>query len=362
MKRVLLAAACLLGASSFGAPPERDVTFVSTSDSHYREPDHKFGSHNAMNRASVEEMNRLVDLEWPEKLGGGKIAKPRGVVVLGDCIDDGDRKEGGRILSAEQYGFFVADFGLDGCDSLLRYPVFEGWGNHDGPPEGKEKSGFSFQGMLKKRNARRLEKGLISNVSGNGLHYSWDWDDVHFVHLNFYPADRQRAGVHYSPVWHDPQDSLAFLKADLAEKVGASGRPVVLLSHCGFDTDWWVAEDWKEMYDAAKAYNVILYLYGHTGTGIGQWAPPGEAVKWNTINDGHADAGFFVLRITGDRLRAAYRSKAGLKVSKGADGKVVMDWGGQWEWKLLLDRELPRARGDAAAPTTAEGGRSEVRP
>ena len=89
---------CLVAATL----PARDVTFLSTSDSHYREPDHRAGNHNDLNRASLEEMNRITGLAWPEKLGGGKIAKPRGLVMLGDLIDDGDRAENGRKISAEQ--------------------------------------------------------------------------------------------------------------------------------------------------------------------------------------------------------------------------------------------------------------------
>ena len=42
-------------------------------------------------------------------------------------------------------------------------------------------------------------------------------------------------------------------------------------------------------------------MYGHTGTGVGAWAPAGEEKKWTLINDGHTDIGFFVIRITGDR-------------------------------------------------------------
>ena len=339
MKRIMTGLLCVVSALALAAE-HRDITFLSTSDSHHREPDHKAGNHNAMNRASIEEMNAITNVAWPEKIGGGHIGKPSGVVMLGDCIDDGDRKEGARCLSDEQYKLWLADFGLDGTDGQLKYPVFEGWGNHDGPPVGKEKSGFSFQDHLKKRNLIRKEKGLISNVSSNGLHYSWDWGDVHFVQMNIYPADQQRAGIHYSPVWHDPQGSLTFLKQDLADKVGTNGRPVVLLSHCGFDTDWWVKEDWAAAYEAAKTYNVVLYLYGHTGTGVLQWAPSGEPKKWDAINDGHTDAGFFVVQITDNRLRAAYRTKAGLKVTKKPDGKTVMDWDGQWEWKFLLDRKL----------------------
>lgn len=340
MRMMLLGLLCFAGALARAVPPPRDVTFLSVSDCHYREPDHKLGSHNHLNRASVQEMNAISGRDWPAALGGGKIARPRGAVVLGDCIDDGDRKSGGREISAEQYSFFLEDFGLTGSEGLLKYPSFEGWGNHDGPPQGKEKTGFSFQREIRKRNLIRKQKGLISNLSSNGLHASWDWDDVHFVQLNLYPADRQRAGIHYSPVWHDPQDSLSFLKQDLAGKVGDSGRPVVLMSHCGFDTDWWAKEDWKALYDGARAYNVILYLYGHTGTGILKWAPEGEDKRWNVINDGQMENGFFVIRITEDRLCAAYRFKAGMTSSKQSEGKVVMNWPGTWDWKFLLDIEL----------------------
>ena len=52
----------------------------------------------------------------------------------------------------------------------------------------------------------------------------------------------------------------------------AKDRPVVILSHCGFDTDWWHTNDWKAAYEAAKPYNVVLYMYGHTGTGLRKWS------------------------------------------------------------------------------------------
>jgi cytolysin (calcineurin-like family phosphatase) len=313
----------------------RDVTFISTSDCHYRETEHKLGHHNDLNRASIEEMNRITSVDWPDKLGGGKITKPRGVVVLGDLIDDGDMK-----TSAAQFRLFVADFGLDGTDGVLKYPVFEGWGNHDGPPKGKERNGFSSQAQIRQRNQIRKQKGLISNLSDNGLHYSWDWDDVHFVQLNLYPADQQRAGVRYSPDWHDPQGSLSFLKKDLAEKVGQSGRAVVLMSHCGFDTDWWVTADWQELYDAVNQYNIVLYLYGHSGTGLRAWAPEGESKKWDCINDGQTEKGFFIIQITDDRLRAAHRCKSGLNYRKTSAGAMHHEWTGAWEWKFPWEKKL----------------------
>ena len=338
----LLRTILLLGlpAAAMAAPPARNVTFLSCSDTHYREPDHRLGCNNDLSRATVEEMNRITTLAWPDKLGPDRIGKPRGVVLLGDLIDDGDRAGNGRRISEEQYKLFQADFGLDGTDGLLKYPVFEGWGNHDGPPIGKEKGGFSSQGQIKQRNAIRKQKKLIANISDNGLHYSWDWDNVHFAQLNIYPADQQRAGVKYSPVWHDPQGALSFLKADLAKNVGTSGRPVVLMAHCGFDTDWWVAQDWADLYAGCKTYNVVLYLYGHSGTGVSAWAPPGEEKKWNCINDGQATTGFFVINLTGNRLRAAYRLKSGVKFTKMPDGKQEHTWDGKWDWKWLVDKKI----------------------
>ena len=68
----------------------RDVTFLSTSDSHYRQEDHAQGNHNALNAATIAEMNGIAKVAWPEKLGGGLIAKPRAVLSLGDLIDNGD--------------------------------------------------------------------------------------------------------------------------------------------------------------------------------------------------------------------------------------------------------------------------------
>jgi cytolysin (calcineurin-like family phosphatase) len=337
-----LLSVCLLPLTLLWSAPERNVTFISTSDSHYRESDHPLGTHNDLNLASIKEMNRLPELTWPDKLGGGIIGRPRGVLVLGDLIDDGDSSRTG-YHSAEQWKLFTADFGLTGTDGLLKYWVFEGWGNHDGPPVGKEKA-FSTQAELKKRTQIRLQQKQISNVSSNGLHYSWDWDDVHFVQLNLYPADKQNPTVHYSPIWHDPQGSLQFLKDDLRSKVGASGRPVVLMSHCGFDTDWWCSEDWDAVYQAAKNYNIVLYLYGHTGTGIKQFSPPGEAVKWDCINDGQTENGFFVIQITGTRIRAAMRLKEGLQRTRSTTGSSQHNWEGKWGWKWFLDKKITHER------------------
>ncbi len=203
-----------------------DVTFLVTSDSHYDAFENE--DRNERDRVTIERMNRITGIRWPEQLGGDLIAQPRGVAVLGDVIDDGDRMKKGKNQSELQFRSFVADFGLDGTDGRLKYQVFEGWGNHDGPPIGKERFGFSFQSQLKKRNKLRLQKGLIAKVSENGLHYSWDWGTVHFVQLNLYPGNTPHPKTRYSAAYHDPQHSLDFLKADLGADVGKSGRPAAV--------------------------------------------------------------------------------------------------------------------------------------
>ncbi|MCX7047388.1 MAG: metallophosphoesterase [Candidatus Sumerlaeota bacterium] len=324
--------------------PQRNITFIATSDVHYDAFENE--DRNDRVRDTIQRMNAITSESWPASLGGGAIQKPRGVVALGDVIDDGDRIFEGKKQTAPQYAFFAADFGLDGTDGKLKYPVYEGWGNHDGPPAGKERNGFSFQAELKKRNALRKEKGWLTGLSENGLHYSWDWDDVHFIQLNIYPADTQNPNVKYSAEWHNPQGSLTFMKEDLAKRVGSSGRPVALMSHCGFDTNWWIAEDWKAAYEAAKPYNVILYLYGHTGTGVSEWAPAGESQKWATINTGQAENGFFVVQIENNSMRYAYCVKKWI-IEKTPGAPDKKRWEGIWEWKWPKKVELKPA---AATP------------
>jgi len=344
----LVLAAAAAGCEAHGQPQQakRDVTFLATSDVHYDAFENE--DRNARVRDTLRQMNEIGAVAWPAQLGGGLIAKPRAVLVLGDLLDDGDRMFQGKVQGAQQWEYFKADFGFDGTDGLLKYPVFEGVGNHDGPPAGREKFGFSFQAELKKRNALRKQRGWLANLAANGLHYSWDWGDVHFVQLNLYPADQQHPAIHYSAQYHDPQGALAFLKQDLASQVGASGRPVVLLSHCGFDTDWWHPDDWKAVYEAAKPYNVILYMYGHTGTGLRDWKPAGEEKPFTCINTGQTENGFFVIQITGDRVRAAYRIKQWTE-TKIAGAPPQRTWTGKWEWKHLLEKKISAPAACSAA-------------
>ena len=103
----------------------RSVTFISTSDSHFKAFESK--GWNKYNTETIEEINRIAGKPWPEKLGGDKIDAPRGVVMLGDCIDDGDKVVGDKDYTAEQFKAFIAHFGLDAADGMLKFRVYETW-------------------------------------------------------------------------------------------------------------------------------------------------------------------------------------------------------------------------------------------
>ena len=319
-----------------------DVTFLVTSDSHYDAFENE--DRNERNRATVVAMNHIAELTWPEKLGGERIGTPRAVLLLGDVLDDADRRFQGKSQGQQQWAYFVADFGLDGTDGRLKFPVFEGWGNHDGPPAGKERHGFSFQAQLKQRNQLRKAKGLISDLSDNGLHYSWDWDGVHFVQLNLYPGDEPHPKTRYSPAYHHPQRSLSFLRADLAANVAKSGRPVVLVHHYDLQgTDWWHDDERNAYREAIGDYNVVAVFHGHTGTGVYKWQ------GLDVVNTGQTENGFFVVQITDTRLRLAYRLKDGQQRGKKPDGTTDYEWGGAWTWRHLLDKPVLRPGKASAA-------------
>jgi len=117
-----------------------------------------------------------------------------------------------------------------------------------------------------------------------------------------------------------------------------------------FDTDWWHPDDWKALYDAVKPYNVILYLYGHSGTGLRRWKPQGEERPLTCVNTGQTENGFFVVQITQHRIRLAYRAKR-WTLEKPPSGRRKRTWSGEWEWKHLLEKKL------SSSPRRAEEAR-----
>lgn len=298
---------------SFRTEDERvrnELTFIVASDPHFGlspETD-------AVNYATIDAMHELPGARFPEKVGGGIIPTPRGVLLTGDLVENGNARDG-----AEQWKAFEAAYGVSG-EGYCQYPVFEGFGNHDGNADRPPRLG------VKARNARR--PGL-ARISENGLHYSWDWDDFHFVSVNLYVGSRASPAQEKRGSWTDPQKSLEFLREDLAASVGKSGRPVLIYHHYGFDgySNGWYAEEERQAYfEAIKDYNVIAIFYGHTH-GVG-------AMKWNGVDAYNAPAAqpapgrFLVVRVTREDLVVAER--------KGAE------WGLSWRKSLKLPLLRPQ--------------------
>jgi hypothetical protein len=209
------------------------------------------------NRRFVERVIALPGSSLPETMGGGTVASDlRGLINTGDLIDSLD-KTGGPYPAMQRFEWdrYVADYGLTGKDGRIPLPVYEIHGNHDGP----QGDTFVIDAIID-RNKRR--PGVV-HVSSNGLHYSWDWGPVHLINLGIFvgEGEQRREDHHYAP-----RASLEFLRSDLEEQVGDSGRPVILSHHLHLDAPEydWPAEDLAAYYNLIRDYNVIAIFNGHT--------------------------------------------------------------------------------------------------
>jgi hypothetical protein len=223
-------------------------TFFAIGDTQINIP--RWGT--AGTEKAIEWMNALPDKPFPY---GGKVGSPRGVVVIGDMVDD--------IKNPENWALYKTLFDVRG-KARLRFPVYESIGNHelDGANRGTQMS--NVQREFIERN--KLRKGSF-HFDPLGYHYSWDWGRMHFVMLNSFPGTTPRPVYNRNTPWNDPQNSFAFLEKDLKEQVGDSGRPVVLLWHYGlrgWGLDmWWTPEDLANLKRAIAPYNIALILHGH---------------------------------------------------------------------------------------------------
>lgn len=282
---------------------KNDVTFFVGSDSHYGRENNA-----AINRRVIDEMNALPGEKLPASVGGGIVQTPRGVAMNGDLLDEGFIAE----TAHAQWADFCRDYGLTGRDGRLCYPVYEGFGNHDGgPTKSVPRAG------IKERNLKRI--GLTS-VSEDGHHYSWDWDHVHLVQLNLFGGDGPEDVKGVNGPEHDPQGALRFLKEDLAKNIGNSGRWVVVFQHFGWlggMSDWWQPEAKERFYEVVKPYRIACLVNGHSH---------GAAfVPWHdllTIHDGSTARGdgdtgdFLVVRITDKELIVIQRKIGGWGIQK----------------------------------------------
>jgi cytolysin (calcineurin-like family phosphatase) len=252
----------LIGTSAW----ENSFFFLVVSDSHYGKSDRQ------KNVETINRMNGIGGLDLPGWLSG-KVGMPLGVIHCGDILDN---------ANDTAYQQFEEDYGLTG-NGLLKFPVYETFGNHDG----------GLDQVVRQGTIRRnpLRPALVA-ISDNGLHYSWDWNGVHFVNLGSYPGNEwiDTCGwCHYfKDPFREPLFSRRFLQDDLLNNVGSSGRPVVIIQHYGWDGFsklWWTEPDRDSLAATIKPYQVIGIFHGHshavehrTWNGIPIWSA-GSTVK-----------------------------------------------------------------------------------
>ena len=276
------------------------LSFFVIGDTHYFANADKQGELDpvsaATNSGLVKTLNRLRGSAIPDSAKKGNVGDPRGVIHVGDLIDSGDNDDDThKAMQQTEVRAWLDAYGLNGEGGALKYPVYEVHGNHDAP---------RGEGIVLPHLAERnRQRAGVTNISPNGMHYSWDWGPVHFACLGIIVGTEKsvKRKRRFAAL-----DSLDFLASDLAEKVGDSGRPVVLVHHVDFASNslpldgpgpfenrTWDPADVHAFYEAVKGYKIAAIFYGHTHArnvfrwdGLNTKGSTGIAV-FNNDNSGH---------------------------------------------------------------------------
>lgn len=286
-----------------------DFWFLVGSDSHYT----AVASNNTSESNNIVRMNNITGTTF---FDGSTVGEPLGLLMLGDLADN---------VTLAMWQAWLADFGLNGQGGILRYPVYEGWGNHDvqglssytKSPILKTQTGSTTPGIYE-RNAARIYTwhGVTNSIhlAPQGYVYSWEWGPVLFIQAGYSPCDMpldparpQMGGNNY-----DPTGSLQFIRDELALRVGDTRRPVVLMHHLDVNSTFgWTQAEIDKYYNVVKDYNVIAVMYGHTSTAVTTWKTvAGGAVARDplirAVNTGNLGTGFWVAHVTDTTFSIAY--------------------------------------------------------
>ena len=322
-------------ANGWAGPNSTDVTFLAFGDAHAGgDPADK----NALNALALNAADAR--LNWTTSSFGvdAPVSHVRGVIMAGDITNDG---RDGRYHTDDNIKSFTDVYGLCG-NASLKFPIFEGYGNHDyfiyDHIMYRMFNAHPNVDMVSKRNPYRA--GLTHTAPGADGHYSWDWDNVHFVMVNLAPTDL----VPVADVTgkQDPRHALEFLQNDLAAYVAGTQKRVIVISHYGFYSSWdfsgwWTTAEAEAYYNVIKDYHVIAHLHGHAHqTGQYLWhginvfnlgSPFYSTPSYNPDGRGH----FTVFRVTDDFL---YVGDAGWNPAS-PDNDIVFPAG--WHAKIPLN-------------------------
>lgn len=305
-------------------------SFFLVGDTHYRadqeQPAAMYPASTAVNARLIDWLNRLPGTDWPETVGAGTVPRPDGVIHAGDLIDSGDKTGPLYTRMAEtELSAFLADWGLNGIEGRLRWPVREVHGNHDSPHGGGP--------VIAEIIARNKRRTGLSAVSDNGLHYAWNWGGVHFAALGIVVGDapevtRKRR---YAPL-----GSLGFLRQDLAARKRGDESPLVLVHHVDvarYSTvvsdeiaarAEWDYGDVQAFHETIRPHRIAATVYGHTHAR--------NLFRWNGTKDMAAKQGIASLN-TDNAAHFHGQTQAFLHVEVTAAGTTVREFATANAWE-----------------------------
>ncbi len=277
-----------------------DVTFLSFGDTQIRKFDavkaaslgEDFDRVNdlitlqrARNNFMIEALNSVENQDWPTRFtnvdpqkNGAKVNGVRGVLIAGDLTESSYINASKSDEEVKEFDELFPLCGNKTDNTRLKWPTYEGFGNHDFLQLSKEE--FEVRPasddtaiepaiqLIVERNQHR--QGILSKHTHG--HYSWQWDDVHFVNLNLMVTDTDQEPIGNTDVGKGIRPinafkSLTFLDADLEQHVGNSGRPIVIMMHYPINFGGRHSQAEKLAFNQfllRKNYNVIAILHGHT--------------------------------------------------------------------------------------------------
>ncbi|MFI0843455.1 metallophosphoesterase [Mesorhizobium sp. IMUNJ 23232] len=236
----------------------------------------------------IAALNGLEHGRWPQVVNGvasglasagGRIGKPRGLVIGGDMTDDG----GGQIAllhEGTQLLQFSHRYQEGAGPDRVHFPVYLGLGNHDLDQDGLPPDVDWYRRELRDYVEITHRPGVFfkppvpaDSYDAASDCYSWNWDRLHLIQAQRFAGDTNKGAV----------SGLSWLKADLAAYAG-DGRPVVVFQHYGWDSfsierwdaakktfddegvgapHWWSDADRRAMLGVLEGYNVVGIFHGH---------------------------------------------------------------------------------------------------
>ena len=254
------------------------------------------------------------------------VSNIRGIIMAGDITQNG---RDGRMGSENEYGLFTGIYGLCG-NRQIKYHIYEGYGNHDyfewNNIGYRIPKAHPVADSVSVRNPYRA--GVVNMAPDKDGHYSWEWDNLHFIQLNLCPSDvKPKLKV---PKLRDPRNALTFLKNDLEKFVKNTSKKVVLIAHYGPRGDFeFTKEQIKDFYEVIKCYPIIAYIHGHYhNTSFYYWKGipifnVGSPYSWRSYSGSYA-----VFRITDNYIYA---------MDVGFDRKKPKNLKFPYKWKQKID-------------------------